>query len=132
MFDYPGDKIPEIRLVWTTGVNGLKVEYGLFSVLILMECLSLQDLLLAFDRSIDYKNYFGTEDDLSLFTQFIKEHGGLLDHRVNVDFRGKKTHYASAIPVMYFGLEIRKRLIKLVSNSLYPSLFTIIFQLYFK
>ena len=89
---------------------------GIFFLLILFVqiFLILQDLLLAFVRSIDYKEQFGTEDDLSMFTQFIKEHGGLLDHRVNTDYNGKKTHYASAIPLMYFELELRKRLIKWV------------------
>ena len=65
----------------------------------------LQDLLLAFVRTIDYRTYFGLDDDISTFTQFIKEHKGL---------NGKKTHYASAIPLLFFELELRKRLIKLV------------------
>ena len=74
----------------------------------------MQDLLFSFIRSIDYRKHFGLDDDLTVFTQFIKEHGGLLDKRINTDFNGKKTHYASAIPLMFFELEMRKRLIKLV------------------
>ena len=76
----------------------------------------MQDLLLAFVCSIDYREHFGLDDDLTNFTQFIKEHEGLLDHRLNTDLKGKKTHYASAIPLMFFELEMRKRLIKLVGT----------------
>ena len=76
--------------------------------------LLFQDLLLAFVRTIDYRTHFGLDDDISTFTQFIKEHKGLLERRINTDLNGKKTHYASAIPLMFFELEFRKRLIKLV------------------
>ena len=70
--------------------------------------LIFQDLLLAFIRTIDYREHFGLHDDLTAFIQFIKKNDGLLDHRINTEFNGKKTHYASAIPLMYFELEMRK------------------------
>ena len=73
-------------------------------------------MFLAFVRSIDYREKFGLEDDLSKFTKFIKDNG-LLDIRINTDYKGKKTHYASAIPLMFFELEMRKRLIKLVCKD---------------
>ena len=74
---------------------------------------------LAFVRTIDYREHFGLKDDVTSFTQFIKSNGGLLDRRVNTKLLGKKTHYASSIPMMFFELEVRIRLIKLVRVSFY-------------
>ena len=71
-------------------------------------------LCLAFLCDVDYQEEFSCNFDLSVFSQFIKNKGGNVDTRVNVEYKGASLHNAMMIPLEYFTIELQKRLVNKV------------------
>ena len=65
-------------------------------------------------RSVNYKEAFETDDSITVFEEFVKQHGGNASFKIASDFQGKQTHSAVAIGLKYFEQVTQKRLIKTV------------------
>ena len=73
----------------------------------------LQDLCLALVRSVNYRQAFGTDDDIAVF---IEQKGGNTLLKIGTDFQGKMTHSGVGIGLKYFEQVHQKRMIKMVRN----------------
>ena len=93
---FPGDFIPEVRVVWASGAEG-------------------KDLFLAMANSINYVEDFNTESDLPVFKEFVKKQKKVTNYRLYSDFGGKSTHLATNISLKHFDKPLRKRIMKTVS-----------------
>ena len=93
---FPGDFIPEVRVVWASGSEG-------------------KDLFLVMANSVKYKEEFNTMADLAAFKDFVKKHKGSTTYRLYSEFGGKTTHLATTISLQHFDSTLRKRIIKTVS-----------------
>ena len=71
-------------------------------------------MCLAFLCDVDYKEEFACDVDLSVFSQFIKNKGGNSDARVTVEYKGAALHNAMMIPLDFFSIDLRKRLVNKV------------------
>ena len=74
----------------------------------------VKDLYLALVRSVNYREEFETNEEITAFIDFVKHHGGVSAFKISTDFLGKRTHSAVAICIKYFDQVLQKRLIKTV------------------
>ena len=66
-------------------------------------------------KSVNYREVFGTADELHTFVEYIKSNGGHSNFKVTADFQGKRIHTAAALCIKYFSKEIQRRMVKSVS-----------------
>ena len=52
-----------------------------------------------------------------MYKEFIKQKGGKIDARVNVDYKGSSSHAALMIPITFFEEDTRKLLVQNVSTT---------------
>ena len=100
----PGDLVAEVKLVWT------KVPPS-----------KENDLYLAFVRKVNFRETFGTKEEVTTYVDFMRQQGGNYK-KISTDYLGKRTHSAIVICIKYFEQGLQKRLIKTVSflrKSLY-------------
>ena len=69
-------------------------------------------------RSVNYREEFGTSEELTSFIEFIKQHEGSAVYKISTEYMGKQTHSGVAIPLKQFGIVVQKRLIKSVIYSM--------------
>ena len=70
-----------------------------------------QELYLAFVNNVEYRQEFNTDEELDVFKEFIRSKDGILNKSITVN---KKSLKSSWIPLNYFLLDIRKKIMKLV------------------
>ena len=109
----PGDFVAEVRLVWTKITTTHKVCIYWNNVL-LLKC--LQDLYITLIKSVNYRENFGTTDELPTFMDHIKSNGGHTNFKVSAEVNGKRVHSAVALCIKYFSKDVQIRMIKSVSN----------------
>ena len=96
--NYPAERVFHVKLVWTK-----------------LTADSEPDLYLAFNKSLvkSWQQEFGTEHDLLYFNEVI-EADGKMSHKTRID---KKVANTACYTVKEFSTDLRKDIIKTVSNS---------------
>ena len=67
-------------------------------------------------RSVNYREEFGTSEELTSFIEFIKQHEGSAVYKISTEYMGKQTHFGVDIPLKQFGIVVQKRLINSVNE----------------
>lgn len=66
---------------------------------------------------VNFKKDLGCDKDLSVYRELIRQKGGKVDSRVNVDYKGSSSHSAMMIPLTFFKEDTRKLLVQTVSTT---------------
>jgi len=61
---------------------------------------------------VNYRERFGTTEELPIFMDHIKSNGGHTNFKVSAEFHGKRVHSAAALCIKYFRKDVQRRMIK--------------------
>ena len=66
-------------------------------------------------KGLNYREAFGTTEELTSFVNYFRENGGNSNYKVSTEYQGKRLHSAVAVSLDILSRELQRQLVKSVS-----------------